>query len=168
MLNPILIDPAAFARDRQQMQGEAVLADFDPRVASHEYLAASDTPVAFSLRGGYDGLQRPFLDLHVQGTLSLLCQRCVQPMPFALDDRVRLVLFGDEAALDEAMQAEEDLEGMMLSPELDVRTLLEEQILMAVPYSPRHGDCRNPDLEGINQNSRPNPFAVLAGLKNSR
>ena len=168
MLDRILIDPAAFAREKRQLQAEAAMADFDRRVSAHEYLVSAEAVVSFSLQGGSDRWQRPYLDLHVQAGLPLWCQRCVQPMHFDLDEQVHIVLFADEVALDEAMLAEDDLEGMLLVPELDVTALVEDQILMAIPYSPRHEDCRNPSLETINQNSKPNPFAVMAGLKNSR
>lgn len=168
MLDPILIDPAAFARERQSLEGEVALADLHERVAAHEYLASNEAKVAFRLQGGVDRWQRPYLDLAVSADLPLVCQRCLQPMSVALDEQAHIVLFADEAALDEAMLADDELEGMLLSPELDVAELLEDQLLMALPYSPRHEDCSNQALADINQNSKPNPFAVLAGLKNSR
>ena len=96
-----------------------------------------------------------------------MCQRCMKPMPFELDENVRIILFADENSLDEAMAADEELEGLLLEKELDVRVLVEDQVLMALPFSPRHEDCDNVALAEVNQD-KPNPFAVLAGLKNSR
>ena len=55
---------------------------------------------------------------------------------------------------------------MVLENELDIFTLLEDQILMALPISPKHEQCGNNHLDKINQD-KPNPFAVLAGLKKS-
>ena len=85
-------------------------------------------------------------------------------MPFELAERSRIVLFADEESLDEAMLSDEELEGMVSEKEQDVCTLLEDQILMALPFSPRHDDCESDALDKINQD-KPNPFAVLAGLK---
>lgn len=46
--------------------------------------------------------------------MPLICQRCITPMPFLLDETSRIVLFADEESLDEAMLADEELEGMLL------------------------------------------------------
>ena len=88
-------------------------------------------------------------------------------MPFEFDEQSRVVLFADDASLDEAMLSDDELEGMLLQKALDVRMLVEDQILMALPFSPRHEDCGNAALAEVNQD-KPNPFAVLAGLKSSR
>ena len=45
--------------------------------------------------------------------MPLICQRCITPMPFLLDETSRIVLFADEESLDEAMLADEELEGML-------------------------------------------------------
>jgi len=118
------------------------------------------------ITGGTDKWQRPYLTLTLSGCLPLQCQRCMQPTEFALNENVRIVLFENEETLDEAMLADEDLEGMLQEPEIDVFSLIEDQILMALPFSPKHEQCGNAQLEANNQ-SKPNPFAVLAGLKKS-
>ncbi|MCP1659920.1 YceD family protein [Neisseria perflava] len=167
MSDPNLIDPEVFAAEKQNLQGSFRLEELDERVWSHEYFADKHSEIAFTLQGGRDRWQRLFLDLTVKADdMPLLCQRCIHPVPFDLDEQSRIVLFADEAALDEAMLADEELEGMLLEKELDVRTLVEDQILMALPFSPRHEDCGNADLKQVNQD-KPNPFAVLAGLKSS-
>ncbi|MDO5059881.1 MAG: YceD family protein [Neisseria sp.] len=164
MLNPNLIDPERFAAEKQQLAFAVALRDLDERVWSHEYFAGNDAEVSVRLQGGVDRWQRPFLDLSVQAELPLQCQRCMKPTGFALDEQARIVLFADEAKLDEAMLSDEELEGMVAPKELDVRELVEDQILMAMPYAPRHKECGNESLEAVNQD-KPNPFAVLAGLK---
>ena len=164
MSDPNLIDPEVFAAQKQHLQGSFVLEELDERVRSHDYPADLQTEVSFTLSGGRDRLQRLFLDLHIKADMPLICQRCIQPMPFALDETGRIVLFDNEAALDEAMLADEELEGMLLEKELDIKALVEDQILMSLPFSPRHDDCSNDAAEGVNRD-KPNPFAVLAGLK---
>ncbi len=167
MSDPILIDPQAVAVQARHLEGQIRLSQMDERVARHECLAERQTPVDFALQGGRDKRQRLYLDLSVSAQLSLICQRCMQPMLFELNEQARIVLFDSEAALDEAMAAEEELEGMLLVPELDVGALVEDQILMALPYAPCHPDCEHGKLAEINQD-RPNPFAALAALKNGR
>lgn len=166
MSDPNLIDPETFAAEKQNLQGSFLLSELDERVSLHDYPADKQTRVSFALTGGRDRLQRLFLDLNVKADMPLICQRCIKPMPFALDESSRIVLFADDASLDDAMLADEELEGMVVQKELDVRELVEDQILMSLPFSPRHEDCGNAPLEQVNQD-KPNPFAVLAGLKNS-
>ena len=89
----------------------------------------------------------------------------MEAVMFPLDESADIVLFGDEAMLDEAMCADEELEGMVAGSELDVSSLLEDQILMSLPYSPMHEDCGG-TVAG-SASDKPNPFAVLAGLKKS-
>ena len=164
MLPANLIEPGSFATGKQRLQGKIALKDLDERVWSHEYFADSATEVSYTLQGGCDRWQRLFLDLTVEGRFSLVCQRCMQPMPFEVSEHSHIVLFADEESLDEAMLSDEELEGMVPEKELNVHTLLEDQILMALPFSPRHDDCESDALDKINQDE-PNPFAVLAGLK---
>lgn len=166
MLKPNLIDPETFASESQQLQYEVLLSELDSRVWSHEYLADKNATVSVSLTGGRGRWQRLFLDLNVEATLSLYCQRCMKPIAFELSESAHIVLFPNEERLDEAMLSDDELEGMVLCKELNVYELVEDQILMAMPYSPRHHDCENESLAVINQD-KPNPFAVLAGLKSN-
>lgn len=163
MLDRILIDPLAFAEKQQALQGKVSLNELDERVWLSDLINLKEE-VSYTLRGGRDVLGRWYLQLLVSGKLSLQCQRCMNSVGFELGEDVRIVLFENEAKLDEAMLADEELEGMVLEKELDVFTLLEDQILMALPFSPKHDDCGNTDLARVNQD-KTNPFAVLAGVK---
>lgn len=165
MLNRILIDPQAFATQAEILQGTVSLQDLDERTWSPD-IADTATDIHYAITGGMDRWQRLFLDLTVSGSLKLNCQRCMQPTEFLLDEQVRIILFHREQDLDDAMIADEELEGIVLENELDIFTLLEDQILMALPISPKHEQCGNNQLDKINQD-KPNPFAVLAGLKKS-
>ncbi len=163
MLNRLLIDLQAFTVQADALNGTVILHDLDKRVWSPD-IADTSSELRYTITGGVDRWQRPFLDLSVSGSLKLYCQRCMQPTDFQLDESVHIVLFGNEEKLDEAMLADDELEGMLLEDEMDVFTLLEDQILMALPISPKHDDCANADLDKVNQ-KQSNPFAVLAGLK---
>lgn len=165
MLNRILIDPQAFTAKGETLTGQVALTDLDTRVLSADITNHSAT-LSYSLTGGIDRWQRPFLDLLLSGSLDLQCQRCMNNMPFVLNEAAHIVLFNDEMSLDDAMLADEELEGMLFQSELDVFSLLEDQLLMALPFAPAHDVCNNADLSAANQD-KPNPFTVLAGLKKS-
>lgn len=115
-----------------------------------------------------------WLRLKASASMPLICQRCLQPVdvPLEVDREFRFV--ADEAtaeALDD--ESEEDL--LALSREFNLRELIEDELLMAVPLVPRHDECPVPvqlassdeDFEEASA-SAPNPFAALAGLRKDK
>lgn len=164
MLNPILIDTATFTHERQQTFGEVSLRQLDERVWSHELLAKRDSMMSYRASGGIDHWQRPFIDISINADLQLTCQRCLQAVSWTLDDQAHIVLFADESQLDEAMAADETAEGTLWVPEINLTALVEDQILMALPFSPRHERCTSTSVKRHDQNPD-SPFAQLATLK---
>lgn len=164
MSTPNLIDPELFAVQGGHFADKMHLCDLDERVWAHEYLQDKQAEVVVALTGGCDEWRRLYLDLQISGSLTLMCQRCMEPVAFALDENARIFLFADENSLDEAMMADENLEGMVIRKNLSVCELVEDQILMALPLSPRHEQCNHAARDVVNQDST-HPFAVLAGLK---
>lgn len=112
------------------------------------------------LQGGRDRLQRLFLDLNVKADMPLICQRCITPMPFLLDETSRIVLFADEESLDEAMLADEELEGMLLEKSLTCGLWLKTK-LMSLPFS-RHEDCGNNGTLGRSQSGQTKPLRCFS------
>ncbi len=123
------------------------------------------------LRTALGGMNQVWLHLKAQVSLPLECQRCLTPVdiPLEVDRSFRFV--ADEAtaqALDD--ESEEDL--LAMSREFDLRELIEDELLMALPVVPKHEECpaavplssSDEDFEEANAN-RPNPFAALAGLR---
>ena len=55
----------------------------------------------------------------------------------------------------------------MAEPELDVVRLVEDEIIMGLPLSPKHDDCGTDALTRAKAD-KPNPFAVLAALKGTK
>jgi len=72
-------------------------------------------------------------------------------------------------AMAEDDESEEDL--LVMLPQFDLLTLLEDELLMALPLVPMHESCpvtpvfsaRDPAVEA--EQAKPNPFAVLSQLK---
>lgn len=165
MLNRILIDPQVFAVQKGTLNGQVSLDELDARIKL-DNIVGEVSPLTYCFNGGVDAFQRSFLNLTLSGSLLLRCQRCLQSVTFDLNENVRIVLFNNEQDLDKAMLEDEELEGILLKSELDLFDLIEDQILMAIPFAPTHETCNNAQLVHINQDE-PNPFAVLAGLKKS-
>jgi uncharacterized protein len=63
---------------------------------------------------------------------------------------------------------------LVISPQFDLLELVEDELLMALPVSPKHEKCpgdlklSTADADFEAEAERPNPFAKLAQLKTSK
>lgn len=112
-----------------------------------------------------------WLALQAGTGIWLTCQRCLQPLvePLAVDRRIRFVR-GEAAA--EALDAEIEDDVLALSKALDLRELVEDELLLALPIVPRHGVCPLPLPLPVDDApapedvpEKPHPFAALQRLK---
>ena len=101
----------------------------------------------------------------VKGTLQLICQRCLTAAPWQLHAETVLTQFATEEQIDDAEAHDEDLEGILIDPELDIEALVEDEILLALPVALTHDVCGGDDALAKLASDKPNPFAALAQLK---
>jgi uncharacterized protein len=84
--------------------------------------------------GRFEG--RPTVDLRVDGSVLLTCQRCLRPCECRVEDSARVVIVRH---VDE--QVAEAYEAVEADPEhLSLVDLIEEQTLLGLPLVPMHGD----------------------------
>lgn len=108
-----------------------------------------------------------WLTIRAETTVFLECQRCMQPLPVVLrlNNDIRFVR-GEEAAAALDEDSEEDV--LALSRSLDAKSLVEDELLLALPLVPKHEDCSHPLAPTADQtqlSEKANPFAILAKLK---
>ena len=112
-----------------------------------------------------------WLGLQAQADVWLTCQRCLQSftVPLHINQRIRFVRGEAEA---EALDAEIEDDVLALSKSLDLRALVEDELLLALPIVPRHDACPQPlpmplggDAVPDAEPERPHPFAALQRLK---
>jgi uncharacterized protein len=156
-----VIDSLEFARTGQTLRGSLPLPEL---TRLKDSLADAQGTVEFEVRGGEDARGRPILTVVINGTLRLQCQRCLE----ALDHPLRvlntlLIVSGGKAA--DALD-EEDSEWIEASRELNLATLVEDEILLGLPYAPRHeeGTCR-PLRTAVTDSAATSAFAGLAALR---
>ena len=154
-----VIDGFEFASAGATQQGVWPLSDF-PRL--RDMLASDEGEVAYRVQGMRDERGRPALRLHVEGTLQLRCQRCLEPLPFAVKTDDLLVL---AATLSEIHAEPADAHApdrIVAGKEMPLRDLIEDELILAAPYAPRHEGCAagTPAEEGRGNS----PFAGLRGL----
>ncbi|WP_269532623.1 DUF177 domain-containing protein [Chitinimonas sp. BJYL2] len=163
-MSDLIFDNGEFARQGKSRRGELPLSKLE-RVQAD---VISGSAVHYALAGSMDHYKRPVLDLALGGELQLRCHRCLKPMDFELDVTARFTLFGDEAKLETAEAEEDELEGLMFDRDFDLQNLIEDEILLSLPYVALHDACAAEaamDVVEEAPSQRPNPFAVLAELK---
>ena len=92
------------------------------------------------LRGG-EG--QTWLHLTADCRVALQCQRCLQPVGCELAvQRAFLFVAGEDAAAQLDADSEDDV--LALTRALDLRELIEDELLLALPLVPRHEVCPAP------------------------
>lgn len=155
-----VIHAAEFAREGRRLAGSLPIAALR-RVA--ESLAGSAGELQCEVRGetGADG--RDYLLVTARGRLELRCQRCLGAVSYDLDiDNRLLVLRPGTEVSDEELDSDE-FDVLEAGKETAVLDLLEDEIVLALPISPRHADCGMP--AAADKDARPSAFAGLARLK---
>lgn len=172
------LDISAFIAEAAQLSGQwpgaslARLADLQT--------PPQDTPLQ-DIRWQASGSRLPvtggeaelWLHLQARGGVWLTCQRCLQPFTEALAINRRLRFVRGEAAA-EALDAEIEDDVLALTKSLDLRELVEDELLLALPIVPRHEICPQPLPVPLGEARAPddvpareNPFAALQRLKSS-
>ena len=165
----VVIDSLKFAADGVHLTGKLDLSSL-PRLA--DMLVSKAGWLACELSGFRDADGRSGklgLHLRVTGRLDLCCQRCLAVVAFecVIDNRLLLMPLGaPESEWPEDELESDDYDAIPASRELSVQSLVEEEVLLALPIVPRHADCLPPEVLEVGvELSEPSPFAVLAGLK---
>jgi uncharacterized protein len=128
-------------------------------------------PIAWTIVGGHDPGGRPLLSVTIEGSLPLVCQRCLQPFDLHVAQQTQLLLARAEAELEPLDAGEAEV--ILAAEPLDALTLIEDEILLSLPFAPTHaaGQCastvgtvpaRATDEAAPSTTS---PFARLAALK---
>jgi uncharacterized protein len=153
------IDSVDFARNGKEIRGEIAVSALS-RLA--DMLAKADGSLAYIVRGYHkDG--RDMLEVSLQGACTLRCQRCLNGLEYPVNQVSHLWLLPADR-LDEAEEDDDEMDAIEAEPRLDVLALIEEELLLGLPFAPRHpeGECV-PAVNDLQQKA--SPFAVLAGLK---
>ena len=158
MLHRPLIDAVEFARSRGRLSGDWPIADF-PRLQG---AVQSGNSLQYELEGVPEEQGRPALRLTVAGTLQLTCQRCLGALEHPLRVDALLLLYGSESEIESIPVDAEAPDGIVATKEMAVRDLIEEEVLLAIPYAPRHEGCKGGTEEKVAPGAR--PFADLRSL----
>lgn len=164
----------AFATAADTLTGETAVSTFE-RLGSELAEPAADARVTWEATGerraGADGALAPWLHLRVAATLPFVCQRCLTPvqLPLTVDRAFRFAADEETAALEDEVSDEDVL---VAARDFDLLALIEDELLMEVPVTPRHEVCpvpvqlsvADPGFEEAEE-AAANPFAALDALR---
>ncbi len=162
MSEPWTLYPDRISDRPQTFEGTLPLDEF-PRL--QEYLANTDGKVSFVVTARLDGQRRKVVSCIIEGFVFLTCQKSLEA--FRQDIRLedRLVLVDREAELPPIEEESETEDYLVAVAPLDVRDLVEDAVILALPMVPR-----KPGLEAAEEKASPppdkeSPFAALAKLR---
>ena len=153
------IDLFEFARLGGEASGQLALADMQ-RIDAPDRSGAMIWKAAV----GSDGRRGlPRLDLDIDGTIELVCQRCLQPMMQEVAIRSHfLIAPNEEVAV--ALDDDDAYDAIVGAVDFDLDALIEDEVILALPIAPRHKVCTDENAL-LYKDEKPSPFAALAALK---
>ena len=130
-----------------------------------DLLANSAGSLDWRLSGSVGSDKKPRLHLSLTGQVFIPCQRCLEPMAFALNIQSEFILVKDESEVPPEEDDVDEHDYLVAEAELDVLQLLEDEVLLALPYAAKHDikDC--PAGVAATELKAPNPFAALRDFK---
>jgi len=137
--SPGRFDASRLGRERAVIEG-SVDAHELPRVG--DLLSEGPATIAWRIEGTVDPSGRPALRIGLQGAVTLVCQRCLADFEWPIDQATEVLLARDEAEL-AALDADSSLEVVLAQGPTDPLTLVEDELVLALPFAPRHpdGEC---------------------------
>lgn len=117
---------------------------------------------------------RAYLDVRARGVVRVICQRCLEPFDFALALSRTLGFVANGAELDalDALDAAgqgDGIEYLVADRHLDVQELIEDELILALPFAPMHeGSCAGAAVGDTTDGDRSGAASPFAGLMSLR
>lgn len=164
-------DARKFAAENGVISGTVPIADW-PR--AQESTADTAAEISYRVEGGADHRGLPRLAIGLKGNVVLVCQRGLHPMDFALDGRTTVLLAASERELEAWDRDIEDAEVVLANQPLDLNAVLEDELLLSLPFAPLCDDpgcveraaVQSQDADGNRAaaaRAETNPFGALRG-----
>lgn len=137
MLQPVEIDAKRFCRDARSWEVQSDVTAF-PRLGG-EFTQGS---LVCRVDGHAGQRGEMSLRLSIHGKVELPCQRCLNAMWQAVDIDRTLYLALSEREL-ERLDALPDSDAILVGETLDLVTLVEDEVLLSLPFAAMHveGEC---------------------------
>jgi uncharacterized protein len=134
-------DAKRFCDESGAWSGEIVAEQLD-RVLD---FAEIESPFTATLKGAKSTHAQRSIEMTAHGQLTIMCERCARDFSFEVDSRARLWIAADEAEIESIESTiSEDDDVILASDVVSAIQLLEDEVLLAIPFSPR---CEKADCE---------------------
>ncbi len=157
-----IINSLEFARKSLEIRDTIAHSDLQ---RAKDLLTPETESLNWRLSGEVSADKKARLHLTLTGNVAVPCQRCLEPMLIALNISSEFILVKDESEVPPEEDDVEDHDYIVADAGLDVLQLVEDEILLALPYAPKHeiNDCAV--KAEVNELKAPNPFAALRDFK---
>lgn len=157
-----IINSLEFARKSLEIRD--TIAHLDLQRAK-DLLTPETEGLNWRLSGEVGADKKARLHLSLTGNVGVPCQRCLESMMISLDVNAEYILVKDESEIPPEEDDIEDHDYLVAEAEIDVLQLVEDEILLALPYAPKHEikDCAV--KAEISELKAPNSFAALRDFK---
>ena len=132
-------DAFRLARDHGLLEGTL---DVGASERLADRVAEEEARVTWRIEGTTDAMGRPALAISIAGDVPLTCQRCLSAFSLPVAQETVAVLAKSEADAN-ALDADSDNEVLVADHPLDPAELVEDELLLTLPYAPMHdpGEC---------------------------
>jgi uncharacterized protein len=157
-----IINSLEFARKSLEIRDTIAHSDLQ---RAKDLLTQESETLNWRLSGEISADKKARLHLTLTGNVGVPCQRCLGPMLVALNVSSEFILVKDESEIPPEEEDVEDHDYLVAEAEMNVLQLVEDEILLALPYAPKHEikDCAV--KAEVNELKAPNPFAALRDFK---
>src|SRR5687767_2025192 len=128
-------------------------------------LADERGELRYEVSAALDKQRRKVVSCIIEGFVFLICQNTLEAFRHEISIRDRLVLVDDEGGLPSVEEEGEEEDYVVVDGPLDIRDLVEDAVLLALPMVPRKPGAEGEVKRGAGEVAKPSPFAALASLK---
>lgn len=159
---PDRIEPVGLADAGRSFRGEVPVSEL---MRLRPSLSSVDGRLKVALEFRLDERRIRTLAGRIEGSVDLVCQRCLETLKFPLDLEFRLGIVSSNEEID---RLPDGYEPILVSGEpLRTFDVVEDEVLLALPVIPLHEGVDSCESGYVNQPQaeKENPFSVLEKLK---
>ncbi len=157
-----IINSLEFARKKLEIHGTI---ENSQLLRARDLMSSHAGIIEWALSGsvGLDGKSK--LTLLIKGVVQMPCQRCLESVSVDLNLKSKFILVRDDSEIPSEDDDVDEYDYLVADAEMDVLALVEDEVLLTLPYAPKHSvkDCsvKSEQLE----TKAHNPFAALRDFK---
>ena len=133
-----------------------------------DVVANGEGQLRYRITAVLDRQRRQVVSCIIEGFVFLTCQSSLEVFRHDVSIDDRLVLVATEAALPSIDEESETEDYLVADEPLDIRDLVEDAVLLALPMVPRKSGMEEPRAGNGEAVRKESPFAALAGLKKDK